>query len=128
MNSLLDTCALLGLTHLGSPLSRPAARAIKAAPELFVSPISAWEIAIKQASGKLHLPAPAYEWFTESCRYYHLTVIPLDAATVCAGAALPPLHRDPFDRVLIATALAHHLSLLTSDKIIPTYPVLTVVW
>ena len=128
MNCLLDTCALLGLTRIGSPLSRPAARAVKTAPELFVSPISSWEIAIKQASGKLHLPTPAHDWFTESCRYYHLTVIPLDAATLCAGAALPLLHRDPFDRVLIATALAHHLPLLTSDKKIPTYPGLTVLW
>jgi len=128
MNYLLDTCALLGLARLGSPLSRPAARAVKTASELYISPLSAWEIAIKQATGKLHLPSPAHDWFTEACRYYHLAVIPLDAAVLCAGAALPPLHRDPFDRVLIALAHTHHLPLLTSDKIIPTYPGLTVLW
>lgn len=51
-----------------------------------------------------------------------------EAAILCAAADLPPLHRDPFDRVLVATAMDRGLVLLTSDRVIPTYPGVRVIW
>ncbi len=51
-----------------------------------------------------------------------LREVPLDACVACAAAALPAVHRDPFDRVLVPLALAQALTVLTSDENIPSYP------
>jgi PIN domain nuclease of toxin-antitoxin system len=51
-----------------------------------------------------------------------------EAAILCAAADLPPLPRDPFDRVLVATAMDRGLVLLTSDRVIPTYPGVREIW
>lgn len=126
MNVLLDTCALISLSQ--GVLPPASAQAFGMATTAFVSPVSAWEVAIKQKAGKLSLPRPPHDWFRALCAHYHLTELPLDAALLCAAADLPPIHRDPFDRVLIATAQHHHLTLLTADQIIATYPGLAVIW
>ena len=126
MNVLLETCALIALAN--GPLPAAAARAFGLATQAFVSPVSAWEIAIKYKTGKLPLPKPPLAWFRSLCALYHLTELPLDAALLCAAADLPLIHRDPFDRVLIATAQRQQLTLLTSDQIIPTYPNVLILW
>jgi PIN domain nuclease of toxin-antitoxin system len=59
---------------------------------------------------------------------YDLREVPLDASIACAAAALPPLHRDPFDRVIVALAVAHRFTVLTSDENIPKYPGVTTHW
>jgi PIN domain nuclease of toxin-antitoxin system len=120
MNVLLDTCALTALAN--GPLPAASSRAFGLAAQAFISPVSAWEAAIKHKAGKLPLPKPPHAWFRSLCALYHLTELPLDAALLCAAADLPLIHRDPFDRVLIATAQRRQLTLLTSDQIIPTYP------
>src|SRR5690349_6590354 len=104
VNVLLDACALLALANGNLP--RQAAAALQAATEATVSSISPWEIAIKAAAGKLHLAEPPQQWFLGICERYELREVPLDAKTACAAANLPPLHRDPFDRVLVALAHA----------------------
>ena len=71
---------------------------------------------------------PPHDWFVKAIERYHLEEIPLDTALLCAAADLPLLHRDPFDRVLVATRLAGNFTLLTSDPIIPTYPGMKVIW
>jgi PIN domain nuclease of toxin-antitoxin system len=58
-----------------------------------------WEIAIKHAAGTLRLDTTPALWFPGLADRYDLRELPLDARTACAAAALPPLHRDPFDRV-----------------------------
>jgi PIN domain nuclease of toxin-antitoxin system len=57
-----------------------------------------------------------------------LREVPLDASVACAAAALPALHRDPFDRVIVALAQAHGLTVLTSDENIRKYPGVTTLW
>ncbi|HSI85800.1 MAG TPA: hypothetical protein VK970_18595 [Candidatus Methylacidiphilales bacterium] len=52
----------------------------------------------------------------------------LDTALLCASADLPPLHRDPFDRILVALALRESLVIVTSDRVIPSYPGIQTVW
>lgn len=126
MNLLLDTCALIALAN--GPLPPTASQAFGAAIDIFVSPVSAWEIAIKCKSGKLRLPQPPLDWFRALSTHYSLTELPLDARLLCAAADLPLIHRDPFDRALIATAQHHRLTLLSSDQIIPSYPNVAVVW
>ena len=126
MNVLLDTCALIALAN--GPLPPASAQAFGLATQAFVSPVSAWEAAIKYKSGKLPLPKPPLVWFQALCQLYQLTELPLRAEIACAAADLPHIHRDPFDRILIATARAHQLTLITSDQIIPTYPQIITRW
>ncbi|PYR84890.1 MAG: PIN domain nuclease [Acidobacteria bacterium] len=126
MNVLLDTCALLALAR--GELPDRAAAALVRAPEANVSVVSPWEVAIKAAGGKLRLKQTPIQWFLGLAEYYHLREIPLDGRLVCAAAALPPIHRDPFDRVIVALAQAHALIVLTSDANIPKYPGVTTLW
>lgn len=126
MSVLLDTCAVLALAAGTLPAS--AATALRRAPEAHVSIVTAWEVAIKVAAGKLRLLEPPLQWFEGLVERYDLRQVPLDAAMVCAAAALPPLHRDPFDRVIAALAQTHALTVLTSDENIAKYPGVTTLW
>src|SRR2546427_1505910 len=126
MNVLLDTCALLALTR--SELPDRATAALVKATEANVCVVSPWEVAIKVAGGKLRLKQPPVLWFMRLVEHYDLRELPLDTQLVCAAAALPPIHRDPFDRVLVALAHTRALTILTSDANIPKYPGITTLW
>lgn len=126
MNVLLDTCALLALA--GGSLPNDAAGALKRAPEAYVSVVSPWEVAIKVAGGRLRLAEPPVSWFLGLLERYDLRELPLDAATACAAAALPLIHRDPFDRIIVALAQAHACTVLTSDENIGRYPGVSTRW
>ena len=128
MNLLLDTCALIALAC--GKLPPRARQALRAAPEAILSPVAVWELAIKVKSGKLKLPDPPLVW-VEQLAARHGLLLPesdLKPALLCASADLPLIHRDPFDRVLVVTALARQLTIVTSDRIIPTYPGITTIW
>jgi PIN domain nuclease of toxin-antitoxin system len=126
MNLLLDTSALLALA--GGELPDAAAAALRKAPEAYVSVVSPWEVAIKVVGGKLRLMEPPDQWFLGLVDRYDLREAPLDARIVCAAAALPLVHRDPFDRVIVALAQAHGLTVLTSDENIRKYPGVKTIW
>ena len=126
MNVLLDTCALLALAR--GDLPEGAAAALRSASEASVSVVSPWEVAIKAAGGKLQLREPPFQWFLGLSERYELRELPLDAHVACTAAALPLIHRDPFDRVLVALAQAHALTVLTSDENIPKYPGVNALW
>jgi PIN domain nuclease of toxin-antitoxin system len=126
MNVLLDTCALLALAD--GELPRRAAGALRKAPEALVSVVSPWEVAIKAAGGKLRLMEPPVQWFLGLAERYELREVPLDAGIACAAAALPLFHRDPFDRVIVALAQAHRLTVLTSDENIGKYTGVNTLW
>jgi PIN domain nuclease of toxin-antitoxin system len=126
MNVLLDTCALLALAR--GDLPRRATAALRMAPEAWVSSVGPWEVALKAAAGKLHLLEPPAHWFSGLTERYGLREIPLDARIACVAAALPPIHRDPFDRVLVALAQAHAIPILTSDDNIAKYPGIKTYW
>ena len=125
MNVLLDTRALLALAR-GDPPN--AAAALRSAVEANVSVVSPWEVAIKVAGQKLQLREPPVQWFLGLAERYELRELPLDARVACAAAVLPPIHRDPFDRVLVALAQAHALTVLTSDENIRKYPGVKTLW
>lgn len=112
MKLLLDTHILLWWLGNDPALSGPA-RALIADVEnaVFVSAVTFWEIYLKQSLGKLKLP-PDFEPRLEAESFENL---PLTAAHARAVARLPWHHRDPFDRMLIAQALAAELKLLTAD-------------
>jgi PIN domain nuclease of toxin-antitoxin system len=113
---LLDTHALLWFVSNDSALSTSARSLIEDADEVFVSVASAWETAIKAHLGKLTLDAASAEaFFEEQMRTNDFTYLPIAPAHVFRAAALPLHHRDPFDRLLIAQALAEELSLVTRE-------------
>jgi PIN domain nuclease of toxin-antitoxin system len=101
---------------------------LTSAPEAWVSSVSAWESAIKAVAGKLQLHEPSFLWFIGLVERYDLREIPLDARIACAAAVLPQIHRDPFDRVLVALAQTHALTIVTSDENIPRYSGVKTVW
>lgn len=93
------------------------------ANELFLSAASSWEISIKYALGRLPLPSPPAEYVPERIRSTGVTPLPVSHSDTYAVATLPPHHRDPFDRLLIAQALNRELTLLTADPHFRDYEV-----
>jgi PIN domain nuclease of toxin-antitoxin system len=90
---------------------------------LVLSAASVWELASKTATGRLCLPDPVEQWVAGAVRRLaleHLDVTWQDAAAV---SALPPHHRDPFDRLLVAQARRHGLVLVTADRALAAYDV-----
>lgn len=126
MNVLLETCALLGLAR--GELPQAAAAALRTAPEAWACAVCPWEIAIMAASGRLRLSQPPLDWFQALAIRHRLREVPIDARLATAAAALPHIHRDPFDRVLVALAQEHSLNLLTSDRTIAQCPDLKTLW
>ena len=123
---LLDTCALLWLASGSRNLSKAARSAISDAQMVCVSPVSAWEIAIKVSRGKIVLPCTAREWFNAVVRLYDIDVLKLSSDDMLKAAELPWLHNDPADRFIIATALANNFTVVTSDGNFPRYGVRTI--
>jgi PIN domain nuclease of toxin-antitoxin system len=120
MKLLLDTHVLLWCLSQPGAL-RPDLRDRLQDPDnvVFVSTVSAWEMEIKRALGKLKAPAD----LDEQLRQRRFTELSVHLRHVRALRDLPPLHRDPFDRMLVAQALADDLTLVSHDKRVQRYPV-----
>ena len=124
MKLLLDTCTFLWIVAGDDALS-------DAALELFVDPdndvylsaVSAWEIAVKNGLGKLPLPRPPHDFVPEQRRRHRIDPLPLSEAAVLVLPKLPTPHRDPFDRMLVCQAVHHGLTILTPDPLVTAYPV-----
>ena len=121
MNLLLDTHILLRAARgvgLGAGLRRlledPGNR-------LVFSAASIWEIAIKSGLGRPDFDVPSGV-FRRGLLEAGYEELPVTGAHAAALQGLPPLHRDPFDRILVAQALVEGLTLVTADRTILTYP------
>lgn len=120
MKLLLDTHALLWALSEPRSLAPAALRQLERAEStVFVSAVSAWEMEIKRALGKLHTPDDLFLQMQRN-RMFEL---PVHFRHIQRLRKLPPLHRDPFDRMLVAQALADDLTLVTRDRKILAYPV-----
>ena len=87
--------------------------------------VSIWEAVIKFHLGKLPLPGPPDQYLLHHRAALGLVPLPVDEGVIPHLAGLPPVHRDPFDRMLVAQALQHGLTLLTVDASLLAYPVPT---
>ena len=123
---LLDTCALIWLATGDSALSKAAKEKIADSAILCVSPVSAWEIAVKASKEKIILPCPAREWFDAVVKRYDIEVLRITSDEMLAAAELPWIHRDPADRFIIATAKIQSLTVVTADTNFPKYGVETI--
>jgi PIN domain nuclease of toxin-antitoxin system len=122
MTLLLDTCTFIWLCSDPEKLSEPAAKALdESANDRSLSMASIWEIALKYQSGKLPLPQTPDTWVEEQLRLQHIDVLPLQRDVLYQAAALPPVHKDPFDRVIAADALQRKLRLVSPDKPFEVY-------
>ncbi len=87
--------------------------------EVFISAASIWELGLKQAKGKLRLP----QGFLNLLRADGFSFLPITTEHATHAVSLPPLHADPFDRMLIAQAMTDSLVLVTRDAVIPLYSI-----
>ena len=127
MRLLLDTCTFLWWAG-GRPLSATAAAAVREpSNEVFLSAVSVWEIVTKHRAGRLPLPEPPDRLIPAERSLRGVTPLPFDEDGALQGTRLPALHRDPFDRMLIAQAIALGLAIVTPDPAITQYPV-RVIW
>lgn len=95
------------------------------ANELLLSVASVWEIAIKYAVGRMALRAPPEHYVPDLIRIIGARSVTIEQSHVLAAGALPPIHGDPFDRLLVAQAQLLDAELLTADATLARYPVRT---
>ncbi|MGH9367191.1 MAG: type II toxin-antitoxin system VapC family toxin [Thermoanaerobaculia bacterium] len=126
MRLLLDTRTFLWIAGGAPEISARAREAfVDPANEVFLSAASAWEIAVKHKIGRLPLPEPP-ETFVPGNRQAHgIEPLDLDERAALRAGRLPDLHRDPFDRMLVAQAIEGVFVLLTPDEAIRQYAVKT---
>ncbi len=124
---LLDTCTLLWLAR-GEGLPAAVAREIEEADGAFVSAISALEIGVKVAKGRLSLGMAPRAWWHAALEQHGLAEVPVEGDIALRATALAPIHADPADRVIVATAQHLRAVLLTPDPLIRAYPDVAVRW
>jgi PIN domain nuclease of toxin-antitoxin system len=118
---LLDTCALIWLATGSKALSAQARTAIAKAPNVYVSSISAFEIAYKHVRGGLKLPCDPEQWFQKVLETHDIKELFLDSTVFIKAASLPLIHKDPCDRCIIATAMLKSLPVATGDTVFKKY-------
>lgn len=119
---LLDTCTLIWLADDQEQLTEKAKQIIrKYKASLYISAISACEIGVKYNKGLLKLSSPAFSWFQQALEWHGIREIPVDSKIAIQATLLPAIHRDPADRIIVATAIEQSLSIITADRHIHAY-------
>jgi PIN domain nuclease of toxin-antitoxin system len=116
---LLDTGVALIAMQSPERLSPAVRTAIDDGP-VFLSTIAYWEVVIKSMKGMLDVGDPR-RWWTDTLAALEAQPLLYRPEHVSALLNLPPLHQDPFDRALMAQAIAEDLTLLTTDDMLPRY-------
>jgi PIN domain nuclease of toxin-antitoxin system len=125
---LLDTHCFLWWISEKEKLNREATRIIaRGENTVYFSAASAWEIAIKTSIGKLGLPPPPRSFVPAQVAEQGMTPLPIDQVHALHAGTLPLLHKDPFDRLLVAQARIEDLPILTADRKLLPYGV-KVIW
>ena len=122
MKLLLDTHVLLWAVSEPDQLTAAARDALEdGTNDIFVSVVTAWEIAIKQSLGKLELSKPAEQWLPEVLRRTGFELAEVGLAAALRVRTLPWHHRDPFDRLLVAHAAEDGYTVVTRDSALDEY-------
>jgi PIN domain nuclease of toxin-antitoxin system len=124
MRLLLDTHIFLWYISAETRLSATHRAAIEnRANDVFLSAASVWEVVIKHGLGKLPLPESPAAYLPKQRDLHGIMPLPIDEGAMEHLAALPQIHRDPFDRILVAQTLQHGLALVAVDEAILRYGV-----
>lgn len=126
MRILLDTCTFPWIVA-DAPELTPKARSLflDSKNDVFLSPVSVWEIAIKWKLGKLPLPESPERFVTRQRRAHGVATLALHERAAVHLAKLPNAHRDLFDRMLVCQAIVGDLTIMTPDTAFRDYPVPT---
>jgi PIN domain nuclease of toxin-antitoxin system len=126
---VLDTATWIWRASDPKRLSAKARRAIDGADGALVSAISVWEVAMLVAKRRIRLDRPVEQWVDIALALPEIQLAALDPAIAVRSTQLPgELHRDPADRIIIATALERAAPIVTSDERIRSYPHVQSVW
>lgn len=120
---ILDTHIWVNWIMLGdSSLSQPILAAMATQSTMAVSAISCFEVSLLVKQGKLELPLPIDVWFTEALSGSGVECMPVTCDIARQSVALSSVHKDPADRIIIATAIVHDGLLASIDSVFPAYP------
>lgn len=120
---MLDTCGLIWLVNGGGRISEDTLKVIEQADIVYVSVATALEIGCKAAIKKLELPMDAEKWYGKVLSIHDLVEIPITGKIALFSASLPFVHKDPADRIIIATAILNRLPVVTHDSRFSQYSV-----
>lgn len=129
---LLDTHALIWWFEGSPKLSLAAKAAIENAQRLSrvtISSLSCWEIALLNAHGRIHLSTELHNWIKAIQKLRRVRFIPVDNHIAVASVELPgQFHKDPADRIIVATAITMNIPVVTVDHKIRAYPHVRTIW
>jgi len=124
MKILLDTHIFLWFISGDTKLSTDVRDAIRdPGNEVYLSAVSIWEAIVKYQLGKLPLPESPETYLPKQRDLHQISSLALDESSVVQLANLPPLHRDPFDRMLVCQALQNSLTIATVDAAVRAYSI-----
>ncbi len=127
MKILLDTCIFLWYITSDKRLSTLIRKYIQAPDnKVYLSSVSIWECIVKHQIGKLSFPESPDIYLPQQRKRHGISPLSLNENSVSQLSGLPPLHRDPFDRMLICQAIEHDLTIATVDRMMISYPVKTI--
>ena len=119
---LLDTCVFIWTCVAPERLSQRACEALSEGDaELLLSDASVLEVALKWSAEKLTLPKPPRSWIEDQAAAWSITCIPISRETIYRSAELPQVHKDPFDRLIVAAALEVGATIITPDEAVQRY-------
>ena len=124
---LLDTCAFIWYLDDSPRLSAKAREIIGKDNQLYLSLTSLWEIAIKKTINKIDIEGSTAD-LVKICEEDGIMLLPIESRYFDTIQTLPYIHGDPFDRLIMATAIENDLKLLTDDENIQKYDEVNVVW
>lgn len=129
---VMDTHVWVWFVSNPELLSKAAKKSIDAAmekKEILISSISAWEVALLVAKKRLKLTLDVTDWIARSEKLPFFRFIPVDNSVAVKSVNLPqPLHSDPADRIIIATAITIGAPVVTKDEKLLNYPYVTTIW
>ena len=124
MRYLLDTHTFLWMAADPAVLSRKVSKIVRETRHsLYLSAASGWEIALLRKLERIDLPDEPQRFIPEAMQKLATLPIPIGFQTAISAAMLPLIHRDPFDRILIAEAMKEKMIILTKDKVFIKYGV-----
>jgi len=124
MRLLLDTHVFLWYISIDPRLPATFQSAIREpSNDVYLSAVSIWEAVVKHALGKLPLPAPPSDYLPRQREAHGIAALPIDEEAMRHLAGLPAIHRDPFDRMLVAQALQYGLTIVAVDSEVAAYPI-----
>ena len=125
MRFLLDTSAYLWFVTIDGRLNDATRMLIEDSEnEVFLSLVSIWEMAIKSNLNRgLELPGPFHQFIDDEIENDRFNILNITVSHIKQVAQMPPIHRDPFDRLLIAQSLVEGLPILTNDSMFDAYAI-----